>query len=89
MGKVKLFFAGDFCSKPSTSYISVSEELQNLIKSCDVRVVNFEVPLKPEAVTLPPQGYERFYQHDDVPQFLRNIGFNLFSIANNHLFDWG
>ena len=89
MGKVKLFFAGDFCSKPTTSYISVSNELQDLIRGCDVSVVNFEVPLKPENVTLPPQQYERFFQHDDVPQFLRNMGFNLFSIANNHLLDWG
>lgn len=89
MDKVKLFFAGDFCSKPTTSYISVSKELQDLIRGCDVSVVNFEVPLKPENVTLPPQQYERFFQHDDVPQFLRNMGFNLFSIANNHLLDWG
>ena len=89
MGRIRLFFAGDFCSKPTTSYITVSDDLQNLIKSCDVSVVNFEVPLKPEGVSLPPQHYERFFQHDDVPQFLRSIGFNLFSLANNHLFDWG
>ena len=89
MSNVRIFFAGDFCSKPTTSYIIVSEQLQDLIKSCDVSIVNFEVPLKPEGVTFPPSRQERFYQHDDVPQFLRNIGFKLFSIANNHLLDWG
>lgn len=83
-----LLFAGDFCSKPSTSKISVSDELKSLIQSCDLKVVNFEVPLKPD-VTLPPQQYERFWQNDDVPNFLRSLGFNLFSIANNHAFDWG
>lgn len=88
MNKVSLFFAGDFCSKPSTSLISVSDELQDLIKSCDLKVVNFEVPLKPE-VELPSQQYPRFWQNDDVPDFLRGLGFNLFSIANNHAFDWG
>ena len=85
--KTKLFFAGDFCSKPSTSKISVSEELKCLIQSCDLAVVNFEVPLKPE-VQLPPQGRERFFQNDDAPDFLRGLGFNLFSQANNHAFDW-
>ena len=85
---IRLFFAGDFCSKPTTSYISVSDELSALIQSCDLKVVNFEVPLKPD-VTLPPQSYERFWQHDDVPDFLKGLGFNLFSIANNHTFDWG
>ena len=88
MNKVSLFFAGDFCSKPSTSLISVSDELRGLIKSCDLKVVNFEVPLKPK-VELPPQRYPRFWQNDDVPDFLRGLGFNLFSIANNHTFDWG
>lgn len=85
---IRLFFAGDFCSKPSTSKITVSDELKNLIQSCDLKVVNFEVPLKPE-VKLPPQKRERFFQNDDAPDFLRGLGFNLFSQANNHAFDWG
>ena len=89
MGKtIKIFFAGDFCSKPSTSKITVAQDLCSLIQSCDLKVVNFEVPLKPN-VDLGPQHYERFYQNDDAPNFLGNLGFNLFSIANNHAFDWG
>ena len=86
--KVRLFFAGDFCSTPSTSKISVSEELKDLIRSCDLRTVNFEVPLRPDA-QMPPQKRKRFYQHDDAPEFLHGLGFNLFSLANNHTFDWG
>lgn len=86
--KVKLFFAGDFCSKPSTSKITVSDELQDLLQSCDLRLVNFEVPLKP-SVELPYQKRERFCQNDDAPDFLMGLGFNLFSMANNHTFDWG
>ena len=86
--KIRLFFAGDFCSKPSTSLISVSDELRNLIQSCDFKLVNFEVPLKPDS-SLPQINYERFYQNDDAPAFLKNLGFNLFPMANNHAFDWG
>ena len=85
---MKIFFAGDFCSKPSASKITVSDELKELISSCDLKVINFEVPLKPD-ITLPPQRRERFFQNDDVPDFLRSIGFNLFQLANNHAFDWG
>lgn len=88
MSSVKIFFAGDFCSKPSTSKITVSDELKSLIQSCDLNVVNFEVPLKPE-VKLPPQRRERFFQNDDALDFLCGLGFNLFSQANNHAFDWG
>ena len=86
--QISVFFAGDFCSKPSTSKIIVTDELKNLINSCDVKVANFEVPLKPET-KLPPQGRERFFQNDDAPDFLRGLGFNIFSLANNHAFDWG
>ena len=86
---IRLFFAGDFCSKPSTARIEVSDDLKDRIQSCDIRVVNFEVPLKPEVIDLPPLKRERFYQNDDVPGFLRGLGFNLFSLANNHAFDWG
>lgn len=88
MSNIRVFFAGDFCSKPSTSFISVSDDLKELIQSCDLRVVNFEVPLKPDII-LPPQQYERFWQNDDSPEFLKELGFNLFTIANNHIFDWG
>lgn len=55
MNNVRFFFAGDFCSKPSTSKITVSEELNSLIQSCDLKVVNFDVLLKPD-VKLPPQN---------------------------------
>lgn len=88
MSSIKLFFAGDFCSKPSTTKITVSDELKGLIQSCDLKVVNFEVPLKPQ-VKMPSQRRERFFQNDDAPDFLRGLGFNLFSQANNHAFDWG
>ena len=44
MGKTTFFIAGDFCSKPSTSFIMVSDDLRNLIQSSDIKVVNFEVP---------------------------------------------
>ncbi len=84
---IKLFFAGDFCSKPSTALITVSDELKQLMSECDLRIVNFEVPLKPD-VELPKQKRERFFQNDDAPAFLKNLGFDLFSIANNHAFDW-
>lgn len=89
MSGIKLFFAGDFCSKPSASNIIVDKELRRIISISDISIVNFEVPLKPHNANLPKVHYERFYQNDDVPFFLKSIGFNLFSIANNHLFDWG
>jgi len=89
MSSVSLFFAGDFCSKPSTTLISVSQELRECISSCDMKIVNFEVPLKLEGVRLPKYSRERFFQNDDAPDFLKGLGFNLFAGANNHAMDQG
>lgn len=83
---LRIFFCGDFCSTPSTMPIKVSEELKDTINSCDIRVCNFEVPLKPNGIN-PKKA--RYYQNDDAPAFLERIGFNLFSFANNHVFDYG
>lgn len=66
----------------------MSDDLKGLIASCDLKLVNFEVPLKPDA-DLPPIARRRFFQHDDAPAFLREHGFNLFPLANNHILDWG
>lgn len=87
MNNIHIFFAGDFCSKPSTSKITVSDELKSLIQSCDLKVVNFEVPMKPNNMAVKPGWY--FYQNDDAPAFLKNLGFNIFPFANNHVFDYG
>ena len=57
MESIRLFFAGDFCSKPSTSLIKVSDDLKALINSCDGKIINFEVPLKPDTI-LPSVNYE-------------------------------
>lgn len=85
---VSILFAGDFCSKPSTSLIKVSDGIKELLDTCEIKVVNFEVPLKPEVSAI-NSGREQFFQNDDAPDFLKSLGFNLFSIANNHMFDWG
>ena len=85
---IEIFIAGDFCSKPSTQHIKVDDKLKNIIQGADISIINFEVPLKP-TIDLPVDGYERFFQNDDAPEFLKSLGFNLFATANNHMFDWG
>lgn len=83
---ISLFFCGDFCSRPSTTFINVADDVRSLIDSCDLKICNFEVPLKPDNVS---EKKGAFHQNDDAPQFLEELGFNLFSFANNHAFDYG
>lgn len=81
-----MFFCGDFCSTPSTKVITVSKELKDLIASCDLKICNFETPLLPDGMQ---RHKGRYHQNDDAPSFLEGLGFNLFSFANNHAFDYG
>ena len=83
---VKVFIAGDFCCCPSTANVSVSPELKALISGADIKICNFETPLKPDGMN-PVKG--RLYNNDDVPDFLRGLGFDVFVLANNHAFDYG
>lgn len=79
----RIFFAGDFCSKPSTQHLTLSDELRDKMRMCHLRVCNFEFPLRPE------DSKGKNYQNDDAPLFLKNAGFDLFTLANNHTFDCG
>lgn len=85
-GNVKLIILGDFCSTPSTDHIKVSDDLKELISSCDIKICNFESPVKPFGLT---RVEGRLYQSDSAPKFLSQLGFNYVSLANNHTFDYG
>lgn len=91
---IKLFFAGDFCCRPSTCVISVDDDLKRLIQSADAAICNFEIPLKTNrladltnGMTSEQAGY--YYQNDDAPRFLEALGFSYFAFSNNHAFDCG
>lgn len=84
METIRIFFAGDFCSKPSTSFITISDNLRRVMNKSDLRVCNFEVPLMPT-----PAVDAYYFQNDDAPAFLQGMGFDIFSFANNHAFDCG
>lgn len=80
---IRIFFAGDFCSKPSTQHLNISDELRAQMHTCHLRVCNFEFPLRPVGCKA------KNYQNDDASIFLKNVEFDLFTLANNHTFDCG
>lgn len=83
---IKLMFTGDFCSKnPNT--ITISDNLKLEISSCDIKCVNFEMPL-PVGKLQSPNGL-KLVQSLESPSWIEENGFNLISLANNHMFDYG
>lgn len=61
------------------------KHIEKEVKSADISVVNFETPLGGQ----PYSGYPVFSAPDEFAQTVRDAGFNLFLLANNHCLDKG
>ena len=88
---VKLFFCGDIVYKKQTSQNVIDKELSELIREHDIKCCNFEAP-----AVLPEQNFKRVSkigpshnQTKESVELIKNTGFNLISIANNHIMDYG
>ncbi|MFZ4263221.1 CapA family protein [Sphingobacterium sp. HJSM2_6] len=83
--KHKFIFVGDavLSSKPV-----LSAELKSLFDSADVLSCNFEAPLTGYGSPIQKTG-PLVSQSVDAPRLLLDMGFNLFSLANNHIYDYG
>lgn len=84
---VKLFFAGDIVNTRSVDNF-ISKELIDTISAHDISVCNFEAPLEGhgnKAIKAGPVVTQKI----ETIKILKNAGFNLFLLANNHIFDKG
>lgn len=67
------------------NFNSVFELLKPEVSAADYAVVNLEVPLSGG----PHSGYPRFSAPDAYAKALKDAGFDLFLLANNHILDCG
>lgn len=79
---------GDFvCQNPE--HTKVGESLKDLLSDSDFNVINFEAPVKKkDAVPIHKSG-PNIYQPAASIKWLENNHFNIISLANNHLLDFG
>lgn len=84
--KIKIAFTGDFCSK-NPNHILLSNEIIDLFETCDIKCLNFEAPLA-HGEFISPSG-NKLVQSNLSPAWAEEIGFNVISLANNHMFDYG
>lgn len=86
--QVKMLLCGDFRAA-DPSRIILSENLKELVRTSDVKVCNFEAPIKvPNAKPIIKSG-PALSQSTEAPRFLMNFGFNVILLANNHIMDYG
>lgn len=83
--KHKFIFVGDVVCEKKPHF---SEELQNLFRSAEIRSCNFEAPIAGFGKPIDKTG-PLVSQNSEAPQWIQELGFNCFSLANNHINDYG
>lgn len=79
---------GDFFS-PKLNGLECSDALNEKLKHADLNVVNFEGPINTNKSVPICKSGPNISQDPDAPVFLKEHGFKLFSLANNHSMDYG
>ena len=83
---IKLFFSGDIFINND---IAISDELTDVIKSCNSAICNLEAPLSGKGFSKGIKIGPHLKQSEKAIEFLANTGFNIFNLANNHILDYG
>lgn len=85
MGRITVW--GDFKAN-SADKVNLSGELQLLLNQSDINIVNFEAPVNSAGKAIKKSG-PNLSQNEESIRWLENRGFNLISLANNHMMDYG
>ena len=85
---MKIFIAGDYCCQ-TPDKISITGQLVDDIKQCDIRILNYEAPIEGDYSNIGLKSGPRLMQSVGTVEWLKKYGFNLIATANNHLMDYG
>lgn len=85
---LKLFACGDIVNF-TAKHNFANDELKNIIKSSHISICNFEAPIKTENMRPIKKAGPHVYQSKASIEYLKNIGFDFVSLANNHIYDYG
>lgn len=87
MMSANILIVGDIVNtKNKESFID--SDLQKLIKSQDYCVCNFEAPVENSGLKYPKAG-PSIFQNKETIEILKEAGFDLLLLANNHMYDYG
>jgi poly-gamma-glutamate synthesis protein (capsule biosynthesis protein) len=86
----KLLFVGDITININVSATDlVDESVQNIISEHDITCCNFEGPIMHYDAKKEDKVGPNLIQNEEAAAVVENIGFNLISLANNHIMDYG
>lgn len=85
---IRINIVGDFCVKDLDG-LSIGHGIRDVLQQGDFNIINFESPLYNDQAKPIPKSGPNLYQDSLAPSFIINTGFNIISLANNHIMDYG
>lgn len=85
---IKFFACGDIVNFTSKSDF-VDNSLKTIINSCDLAICNFEAPIKTSNSNPIKKAGPHVFQASESIKYIKDAGFNMVSLANNHIYDYG
>ena len=84
----KLFACGDVVNF-SAKKDFMDNTLTKIIQNSDIAICNFEAPIFYQDMKPIKKAGPHVYQSKESVQYLRDVGFDFVSLANNHIYDYG
>jgi len=93
---ISVFVSGDFCPVSYETYSLITKntvkdifgEIENFIHSADLSITNLECPLTVSKRAIKKIG-PNIKAHPDTAKLLKEAGFDMVTLANNHIYDFG
>ncbi|MBD5305646.1 MAG: CapA family protein [Bacteroides sp.] len=85
---MKIAFCGDLMLKTPELH-KVGPNLKKLLNQCELRVINFEVPVETQGAVGIHKSGPVHCQSPMAAEWIKNNGFNVITLANNHTLDYG
>ena len=85
---LKLFACGDVVNFTNNKNF-IDEGLKNIVKNSDMSICNFEAPIEIQGMQAIKKAGPHVYQSKESVQHLKEMGFSMVSLANNHIYDYG
>ena len=83
----KLFICGDLLNNVTTQNF-FSSNIREQIQKVDYSIANFEAPIETNFEPIKKAGPHKKQKKETIP-ILKEVGFDLLLLANNHIFDYG
>lgn len=87
--KISFFFAGDICIQHAINKDFIANKFETFIKKHDYRIATWEAPNISSDTKKTLKKGPHLHQHETSSFIIKKKIFNIFSLANNHIMDYG